>query len=179
VRRRLTPAVLPRRAARLERLRVRLPDGAATTLHVAGYARSAFSARVAVLDKPAPLVRWCRDHQIRHAVVGGFFRRPEYIPLGELRLDGEPAEFAPFLSPWGSVRGCLHIADGDVRIAPRDELGPEPSGDLLQAGPVLVRHGSVTLADADPDAIPAPPWPWPASGCWPSPATGATAAMPA
>jgi hypothetical protein len=134
-------------------MRVRLPDGASTTLHVAGYARSAFSARVAVLHDPAPLVRWCRDQDVRHAVVGGFFHRPDYVPLGELRLDGQPAAFAPFMSPWGSVRGCLHIADGAVHIAPRDELGPEPSGDLLQAGPVLVRDGRVTLADADPEGF--------------------------
>jgi len=150
-RRRLS--VLPRRAARLERWRVRLPGDAATTLHVAGYARSAFVPRVAALGEAAPLVRWCRQQEVRHAVVGGFYQRPDYRPLGELWLGGQAQEFAAFLDPWGGVRGCLQIDAGVVRIGARDELAAQPSGDLLQAGPVLVRDGRVALADADPEGF--------------------------
>lgn len=132
---------------------MRLPDGAVTTVHLASYARSAFSPRVVVLDEPAPLVRWCREHGIRHAVVGGFFQRPDYRPLGELRRDGRPLDFESFAHPWGAVRGCLHVEGGGVRIAPRDQLDPEPAGDLLQAGPFLVQAGQVVLADSDPEGF--------------------------
>ena len=45
----------PQRCSRLERMRVTLGDGARTTLHVAIYERNAFSARVVLLRRPAPL----------------------------------------------------------------------------------------------------------------------------
>jgi hypothetical protein len=145
--------MLTRRAPRLERFRVRLPDGAATTVHVAVYAREAFAPRVVVLGEPTPLVRWCREQGVGHAVVGGFFQRPEYLPLGEVRIGGQTGEFLAFLEPWGSQRGCLHIADGRLVIASRDELDPEPAGDLVQAGPVLVRDGAAVVSAADPEGF--------------------------
>ncbi|HET9720441.1 MAG TPA: phosphodiester glycosidase family protein [Solirubrobacteraceae bacterium] len=145
--------VLTRRPARLERFRARLSDGAGTTVHLASYAREAFSPRVVVLDEPAPLVRWCLARGTRDALVGGFFQRPDYRPLGELRLAGRPADFVPFLEPWGARRGCLHIADGRMAVAARDQLGPEPAGDLLQAGPVLVLGGRSVLAAHDPEGF--------------------------
>lgn len=153
VRRRLAPTVLPRRAARLERLRVGLPDGAATTLHVASYALESYVTRVVCLEQPTPLVRWCREHDLRHALVGGFFVRPEYAPLGELRLNGEPVPSVPFTAPWADVRGCLHVLDGQIRVAARDELAKDPDGDLLQAGPVLVRDGERAVAERDPEGF--------------------------
>ncbi len=145
--------MLTRRAARFERFRVRLTDGTATTVHVAGYARDAFSARVMALEEPSPLVRWCREQAIGHAVVGGFFQRPDYLPLGELRMRGQVSESIPFLEPWGAERGCLHMANGAVAIAPRSELDPHPPGDLLQAGPVLVRAGRPVVAGTDPEGF--------------------------
>lgn len=138
---------------RFARLRVRLADGAATTVHLATYARSAFFPRVVVLDQPAPLVRWCREQGVRHAVVGGFFRRPDYSPLGEVRLAGEVMPFVPFDEPWNTVRGCLQVSEAELCIAGRDELGPTPEGDLLQAGPVLVRDGRRIVADEDPEGF--------------------------
>jgi exopolysaccharide biosynthesis protein len=38
--------------------------------------------------------------------------------------------------------------DGEVRLAPREELGADPPGDLVQAGPLLVRDGRV-VGDGD------------------------------
>lgn len=145
--------MLSRRAPRLERFRVRLPDGAATTVHVASYVREAFAPRVVVLAEPMPLVRWCREQDVAHALVGGFFQRPDYLPLGEVRIGGQTGEFLPFLGPWGSRRGCLHIPDGSPVIAPRDELDPEPAGDLVQAGPVLVRNSAAVVSAADPEGF--------------------------
>lgn len=153
--RRLRAATLTRREPRLERLRVRLADGARATLHVASYDRDAYVPRIVVLDRPTPLVRWCREHGIEHAVVGGFFlRRPSYIPLGQLRMGGRPVPSMPFDPPWDAIRACVHINRGGLRIASRKLLGPDPDGDLLQAGPMLVVDGRSVVADgADPEGF--------------------------
>jgi Phosphodiester glycosidase len=131
-------------------MRVTLGDGARTTVHVASYERSVFSARVVLLERPAPLVRWCEERGIGDAVVGGFFVRPRYTPLGQLRIAGRVQRSLVFDGPWGDVRACVHIADGMLRIARRDQLEAEPAGDLLQAGPLLVADGrSVIVAGHD------------------------------
>jgi hypothetical protein len=39
------------------------------------------------------------------------------------------------------VRACVQVQGGVTAIAPRDELPEAPRGDLLQAGPLLVRDG--------------------------------------
>jgi hypothetical protein len=119
-------------------MRVTLRDGARTTLHVASYERRAFQARVEVLDRPTPLVRWCDHAGVLDAVVGGFFSRPRFVPLGHVRVNGQPHPSQAFDAPWGDVRACVQIAEGEVRIARRDQLDPSPAGDLLQAGPLLV-----------------------------------------
>jgi hypothetical protein len=145
---RVTPG-LARTQSRLERLRVKLPDGARTTLHVASYDREAWAPRVVALERPMPLVRWCREHEAQHAVVGGFFLRPDYLPLGQLRIGGAERSSAPFDAPWGDVRACVQIVSGQLRIAPRVELGANPDGDLLQAGPLLVLHGRKAVVDGE------------------------------
>jgi Phosphodiester glycosidase len=133
---------------------VPLPDGARTTLHVAAYQREAFTPRVAVIDPPTELVRWCRRRGVRHAVVGGFFARPRYAPLGELRIAGEARSAVPFDEPWGDLRACVDIVDGEVRIDRRDRLGATTAGDRLQAGPLLVAHGRAVVADGlDPEGF--------------------------
>jgi hypothetical protein len=131
-------------------MRVRLADGAATTLHVASYPREAYSLRVVVLDRPEPLARWCKGQGVRHAVVGGFFARPQYAPLGALRIDGEDQPSIPFDAPWGELRACVQITDGAIRMARRSELRDSP-GDLLQAGPLLVSDGRRVVDDGADD----------------------------
>jgi Phosphodiester glycosidase len=126
-------------------MRVRLPDGARTTMHVASYDRRAFEARVVVLERPVPLVRWCGEQGVRDAVVGGFFSRPQYVPLGQVQIDGRPQPSLAFDPPWGDVRACVHIGSGELRIARRDQLGAASAGDLLQAGPLLVAAGQVVI----------------------------------
>lgn len=146
--------LLPRRRSKLERLRVGLPDGAATTLHVASYRCDVYAARVVVLEQPLPLARWCQEQQVDHAVVGGFFARPQYAPLGQLRVSGVDQPSVPFDSPWGAVRGCVAIVEGELRIARRDELGAETRGDLLQAGPVLIARGRRAVCEEeDPEGF--------------------------
>jgi hypothetical protein len=149
VRRLRSVALPPWRRSRLSRIRVRLRDGARTTLHVASYEREAVRVRVAVLEGPAPLVRWCRVHGVRDAVVGGFFVRSDGMPLGQLRVGGEARPSVAFDAPWCDLRACVHIDDGVLRIARRGELVADPGGDLLQAGPLLVADGRAVVADGD------------------------------
>ncbi len=151
--RRLLSAGAPRRRSRLQELRPLLADGARTTLHVATYDRTAYRARIMALARPAPLSRWCTEQGIRNAVVGGFFLRPGFAPLGQLRIAGEALPSVAFDSPWGERRACVQIDGERLRIAGRDELDDDPAGDLLQAGPLLVRGGRTTILDGDPEGF--------------------------
>jgi Phosphodiester glycosidase len=130
------------RPRHLQRLRLVLDDGAATTLHVATHDLRRVSPRVVRFAQPTPLERWCREHGMAEAIVGGFFIRPGGLPLGELRTSGIARPAMPFDTPWHDVRACMHVAGDRVTLARRDELAPEPPGDLLQAGPLLVRDGA-------------------------------------
>ena len=135
-------------------LAVNLPGGASTTAYVAVHPREQTEACVVVLPTPEPLVSWCGRNYVEHAIVGGFFTRRNGSPLGEIRLDGVKMLTRPFESPWDGTRSCLHVSDGVVTIARRDELPRAPGGDLLQAGPMLVREGrSLMGADMDPEGF--------------------------
>jgi hypothetical protein len=144
---RLRPRGLLRRRSRLSGVRVRLADGAQTTLHVVSYDRRAVSARVVVLEQPMPLVRWCQTNGVRDAVVGGFFIRSEGVPLGEVRVGGAVQRSVAFDAPWGDVRACVHIGQDGIRIARLDQLAGALAGDLLQAGPLLVAGGRPVCVD--------------------------------
>jgi len=135
------------RPRHLGRHRVVLNDGAATTLHVATHDLRRTVPRVVRLAAPTPLERWCRQHAVAEAIVGGFFIRPAGTPLGELRTSGIARPTRPFDAPWGEVRSCLHVIGGHVPLARRDELPADPPGDLLQAGPLLVRDGAPCVED--------------------------------
>lgn len=141
--------LLARKRPRLTRTRVRLRDGARTTLHVASYDRRLVSPRVVVLEEPTPLVRWCRVNGIRNAVVGGFFLRAQGVPLGHVWVSGAIQTSVAFDAPWGAVRACVHVGTQGLRIAQRDELATGLTGDLLQAGPLLVAGGRAAYADGE------------------------------
>jgi hypothetical protein len=142
----------------VERLRLSLDDGVATTAYVARYPLATTALRVRRLPTLTRLEAWCAAHGVTEAVVGGFYVRwtgvppaPALtgLPLGELRLDGAPEPFVPFTHPWGERRACLSVVGSEVRIARRDELPESPSGDLLQAGPLLVRGGRAVSGDEE------------------------------
>jgi len=146
---RLTPqlkAPLPRHVRR-ERLRLR--DGARTTLYVARYDLRRTEMRLVRLSTPAPLEAWCRDNGFTDALVGGFYQRPDLTPLGELRTGGVLRRHVPFAAPFHTVRASLHVHGAAVAIARRHELPDAPHGDLLQAGPLLVRAGMPIGGDAE------------------------------
>ena len=129
-----------RRPAHVARERVRLADGRRTTIHVARHDAAATQVRLALIHN-RPLADWCAAAGVGEAIVGGFFTRPAGEPLGELRMGGIQRRSVPFDAPWRDVRACVQIRGADVRLAPRDELPGRPAGDLLQAGPLLVRDG--------------------------------------
>jgi hypothetical protein len=106
--------------------------------------------RVVLVEPHMPLAQWCARGGVADAMIGGFFIRSQGVPLGELRIAGEPLAHVPFDAPWDRERACLHV-DGDIRFAPRGELGEAPEGDVLQAGPLLVRDGQ---SHVDPGADP-------------------------
>lgn len=106
-----------------------------------------------LLEPHIPLAEWCALRGVADAMIGGFFIRAQGAPLGELRIAGEPVPHQPFEEPWDQERACLHL-DGHVRFAARNELAASPDGDLLQAGPMLLREGR-TLVDpgSDPEGF--------------------------
>jgi hypothetical protein len=138
-------------AARDGAARLVLADGSRTTLHVTSHPLERTELRVVRLRRPQPLEAWCTAAGIRDALVGGFFVRGARtcIPLGELRTRGVARAHVPFAAPWGAERACVHVSGGQVRIAPRPELGSAPPGDLLQAGPLLVRGGRPVYVDGE------------------------------
>jgi Phosphodiester glycosidase len=156
----MTPAIeslrslQPRPAVRLERLRLGPDDGASTTVHVARFPRDSTRTAVVGFARPRRLVEWCRAAGVPHAIVAGFFIRPEGRPLGELRIDGIARDHVPFAAPWGGRRACVAIRDGAVEIEARPGLPRSLAGDLLEAGPMLVRNGvSVLDGIGDPEGF--------------------------
>jgi hypothetical protein len=146
------PALPAERAPEhLRSTRVGLADGAATTVHVATYALDRTELRVVRLPRPTPLAAWCAHAGVDEALVGGFFVRAHGTPLGELRTRGVARRHVSFDAPWDDLRACLHAVGSEVRIARRDELPAAPAGDLLQAGPLLVRDG-IAITD-DPEGF--------------------------
>ncbi|MBV9311473.1 MAG: phosphodiester glycosidase family protein [Solirubrobacterales bacterium] len=116
-------------------------------MHVASYPLDQFRARVVVLDRPTPLVEWCGHRDVPDAIVGGFFARPSYSPLGELRIAGQTRSHVQFDPPWSGIRACVQIESGSPLIARRDQLHSDPHGDLLQAGPLLVAGGKNAITE--------------------------------
>src|SRR4051794_30215046 len=131
--------------------RVATRDGLATTVHVLRLGRSSHTSRVVALDPVQPLVAWCAANRAANALIGGFYGRASGAPPGDLRIDGRPMASGAFDARWNRVRACVHIDAGEVSLWPRVELPPEPEGDLLQAGPMLVRNGAVVFRPGTDD----------------------------
>ena len=125
-----------------------LGDGEETTVYVVRHPLDEVRPRVALFRQPRRLDWWCAKNQVEEAMVGGFYRRDPFRPLGDLWLGGRRVETEPFPDANRDLRPALHVTDGEVRIAPRGELPAEPAGDLLQAGPLLVRDGEVVFDPA-------------------------------
>src|SRR5215831_7123972 len=127
-----------------------LADGEVTTLYAVLYPRRSTRVRVVHLPEPERLDVWCRATGVEEAVGGGFFLRDPHRPLGELWIDGRPAGHEPVAAPYADRRGSVVIDDGGVRLVERAAAPAQPTGDLVQAGPLLVGEGAIVF-DAGAD----------------------------
>jgi exopolysaccharide biosynthesis protein len=135
-----------------ELLRLRTRDRDETTVYLVRHPLAATRVSVVCFEAPTRLDQWCATTGHKEAIVAGFFVRDPYRPLGEVRIDGKLVEHEPVAEPWGAKRACVHV-DGTVRLASRAALGGEPAGDLVQAGPLLVRDGRSVVDGTDEEGF--------------------------
>jgi exopolysaccharide biosynthesis protein len=125
-----------------------LDDGQTTTVYAVRHARAATSVRALFFARTARLDVWCRSAGLEEAVVGGFFVRDPFRPLGELWVDGRQVGHEAAPPRYAPRRACVVRDDDGVRIVPRSGAPERPDGDLLQAGPMLVADGAVAFDPA-------------------------------
>jgi hypothetical protein len=130
--------------------RQELDDGEMTTIYATRHPLDRTRLRVVLFPRPQRLDVWCRRAGVAEAIVGGFFVRDPYRPLGEVWVGGRAARHEPVPAEFAPRRACVVCAAGAVEIAARAEAPEQPPGDLLQAGPLLVADGKVAF-DADVD----------------------------
>jgi Phosphodiester glycosidase len=126
-----------------------LADGDVTTVYCVRHPRAATAARILHFPEPRRLDVWCVANGVDEAIVGGFFLRDPYRPLGELWLDGRPVENEPIAGPYGPARGSVVVDEGVVRLVERARAPEQPRGDLVQAGPLLVAEGAIVFGGDD------------------------------
>jgi phosphodiester glycosidase len=122
-----------------------LADGERTTIYIVRHPLADSRPRVQVFRQPRRLDHWCNKHGHKEAIVAGFYLREPFRPLGQVVTGGRAVACEPFAPPYGPRRAALHAADGRIRIAPRGALGAVDSGDLVQAGPMLIAGGEVVF----------------------------------
>jgi hypothetical protein len=126
-----------------------LADREVTTVYAVRHPIRSTRVRVVHFPRTEHLDVWCRRNGIEEAVVGGFFLRDPYRPLGELWIDGRPARHEPIATPYGQRRASVVVDGGGVRFLERSAAPARPSGDLVQAGPLLVADGVVVFDGCD------------------------------
>jgi exopolysaccharide biosynthesis protein len=125
--------------------RHRLDDGQTTTVYAVRHALHDTGVRVLFFPGTRRLDVWCQSAGVGEAVVGGFFMRDPYRPLGEVWVDGRAVRHEPAPAEFARRRACV-VCDGDgVRIVVREDAPERPEGDLVQAGPLLVADGEVAF----------------------------------
>lgn len=122
-----------------------LADGEVTTVYAVRYPRHSTHSRVVHFPRTERLDIWCAANEVDEAIIGGFFLRDPYRPLGDLWIEGRPVSHEPIVAPYASRRACVVVEGGDVRLAAREDAPAEPAGDLVHAGPLLVREGAVVF----------------------------------
>lgn len=113
-----------------------------TTCYIRRYP-PATRLRVVSLDAES-LPSYCRRTGTRDALVGGFFHRDQRVPLGEVWIDGRRRAHVGFDDGYAHLRPAVLIhPGGEVVIDRRVCLPAHTDGDLLQAGPLLVRDDAI------------------------------------
>jgi hypothetical protein len=134
--------------------RRRLADGTDTTIYVTRHPRATTRVKSMVFDPPERLDVWCAEHRVPEAIIGGFFLRDPFRPLGEVWRDGAAVPHEAVADGFAPRRAVVHAAsDGAVALGARDAFPATPSGDLLQAGPLLLSGGAIVFGDADPEGF--------------------------
>src|SRR5215471_9624252 len=113
-------------------------------MYAVRYPRRSTRARVVYFPRPERLDVWCRRNGIEEAVVGGFYLRDPYRPLGEVWIDGRPVAHEPVAAPYTARRASV-VIDGGVQLVERSAAPARPLGDLVQAGPLLVADGTIVF----------------------------------
>ena len=119
-------------------------------MYAVRYPARSTKARVVYFPRTEHLDVWCSENGVEEGVVGGFFLRDPYRPLGEVWIDGQPVQHEPVADPYAQRRGTVVVDDGSVRLLERAAAPPTPLGGLLQAGPLLVDGGKIVF-DRDED----------------------------
>ena len=128
-----------------------LADGEVTTVYAVRHPRRLTRVRAVYFPRVQHLDVWCRANGFEEAVVGGFFLRDPYRPLGELWIDGRAVRHEQVARPYGERRACVVVdPSGRLRVVPRAAAPAEPPGDLLQAGPLLLADRRLVF-DAEED----------------------------
>ena len=122
-----------------------LDDGDVTTVYAVRHPIRSTRVRALHFPRPQRLDVWCRRNGVEEAVVGGFFVRDPYRPLGEVWIDGRAVRHEPVTTPYAQARASVVIDDGVIQLLPRAAAPPQPTGDLLLAGPLLLVDGEVVF----------------------------------
>jgi hypothetical protein len=130
-----------------------LADGSVTTVYATLHPRATTMLRVAHFPQPRRLDVWCAAQGEPEAIIGGFFQRDPFLPLGELRRDGIALPHARVAGGFAERRAAVHAHDGAIALGARAAFGTDPPGDLLQAGPLLMDGGAIVFDGSDPEGF--------------------------
>lgn len=132
-----------------------LADGEVTTVYATLHPRATTRVRVAHFPRPRRLDVWCAVQGEPEAIIGGFFLRDPFRPLGELRRNGQAIGHEAVADGFAPHRAVVHAhGDGEIAVGPRAAFGDAPPGDLLQAGPLLMAGREIVYAPgADPEGF--------------------------
>jgi hypothetical protein len=130
-----------------------LADGTDTTIYATRHPRAATRVRAVHFPEPRRLDVWCAAHGVPEAIIGGFFLRDPFRPLGELWRDGAAVDHEDVAGGYAPRRAVVHADGAGVAVGPRDAFGDPPAGDLLQAGPLLVAGGEIVFDGTDPEGF--------------------------
>lgn len=122
-----------------------LADEKQTTLYAVRHPRRETRARVVHFPETERLDLWCTANGVDEAIIGGFFLRDPYRPLGDLWIGGRAVPHEDILPPYDARRACVIVDGGDLHLAARAEAPAAPTGDLVHAGPLLVAGGAVAF----------------------------------
>jgi exopolysaccharide biosynthesis protein len=134
--------------------RRRLDDDTFTTIYATRHPRAGTRVRAVHFPEPQRLDVWCAAQRVGEAIIGGFFLRTPFRPLGELWLDGTAVAHETVANGFAPRRAAVAVdRDGVLALGPRDAFADAPDGDLLQAGPLLIAGGGIVFDGSDPEGF--------------------------